>query len=557
MAEHDIHPRETDTEALTGVLYTNSDELLGRVPVEQEPSWIMASEQEFFDAHPGIIPVRYDPADQGEALDRILTYQVMQVIDHVAREQRGVNVPPVDPELNVRAMPRQRSDERPAHHNAMPPELQQPYEYLSNVNYYNVTHRDNGSLVNADLGSPEAIGVRHRTEAALRRVDPVIILPFVDKEAITIGIDAEYVADVGGKERMLLVHAGDNRSLDEEMRERGFDIVNQRDILRLVDWDRMREMGILPRHFRLDLDNYPMKGTTISKGATMLTGLITMEAMGLLVRDGGLQRPVCFHDTDIMNPDEYDALRHMMLPYAYRVGGQDPEAVHIARNGSGRRNEPWTIQTNVERNTALAMLKARMLGRDMVPHLSDRELQRRTLDAMRLEIIMGTYTWPLTGERIVDARDLPLSTGMGIETILDVGVAGKDVRNRTNTIAQVADPAPKTENGISTDSKDFALISLCTVWQKNLADHIMRTGRMPHEWSVDDIRDFNLVYGGMPNIHAAPSDHPNASPHHAYAPSEFVLPSLKQIREIEAATGRQLVDWQGVRGILDKGRGLR
>lgn len=529
-------------------------------PQEQQTGAIEFSgfeEAEYLEAYQGFLPEVTTQQQIEEAFTTIEGWHAQRALQQALQIRQGIVRPVTDAYTAEQA--RVGAKAREAHHAGVPLEVAEHYEVINNSLYFNQVTGESGQRTNLNVNTdPAGEVIRHRVKEVLEQTKVVCVLPFVDKEEPTIEGNTEYALEMLGEGRVLAVHAGRNRELEDRVREKGGLAVNQDDVLRCMNWEGMVQLGILPPYFPME-EGLPAKGPNhrnMTKGLTMLAGALTMEAFDMLE-----DHDVAYHDTDITNPKEYDALTHLYIPHTY-ARGQEVTVSRIARNGQGRNNEIWQAAANQIGTEAAVDLKQKFLDptASNPEGISDDEFYRRVKGQIDLSTLMGNNTWPLTGERTGKVYDLIFSTGMGIETQADLHDAGIDVRNKDNTVAQTGNPNPKIENAESETSREFMLINYCANYQKQVAEHIMRTGRMLHEWTVDDIRTFNNMYADLVQTFAVPNEAPNAAPARGLAPTEYMIPSIKHIRQLEEEQGISLVDWDKMREVFmqqNKGKTLR
>lgn len=538
--------------------------------IDQDQQFVTAEEQqqgaiefagleeaEYLEAYPGFLPELTTQQGIETAFTTIESWHAQRALQQALQIRQGVIRPVTDAYTATQA--RVGAKAREAHHAGVPAEVAEHYDYINNSLYFNQVVDETGNQTNINVNTdPAGERIRARVKEVLDRTKVVCVLPFVDKEEPTIEGNTEYALEMLGEGRVLAVHAGRNRELEDRVREKGGLAVNQDDVLRCIDWEAMVQLGILPPYFPQE-DGLPAKGPNhrnMTKGLTMLAGAITMEAFDMLE-----DHDVAYHDTDITNPKEYDALTHLYIPHTY-ARGQEVNVSRIARNGQGRNNEIWQASANQIGTEAAVQLKQKFLDPN-APNpegMTDDEFYRRIKGQLEISTLLGNNTWPLTGERAGKMYDVIFSTGMGIETQVDMHDAGIDVRNKDNTVAQTGNPNPKNENAESETSREFMLINYCGNYQKQVADHIMRTGRMLHEWTLDDIRTFNNTYADLVQTFAVPSEAPNAAPARGLAPTEYMIPSIRHIRQLEEEQGISLVNWDKLREVFmqqNKGKMLR
>src|SRR3989344_8860045 len=346
---------------------------------------------------------------------------------------------------------------------------------LTETGVYNAFELPTGERGNIHLQAPEAADIHKHALRALYEAPVEVVAPFA-REPQTIEKVIRYAAHRVGNDRVHAVNSGLDEESAEKARQTGVEVMDQPRILRHVDIDLLRRMEILP-------ENVASLGG--SKGLTMLAGLLGLEAQGKL--DG---RYIVFHDTDIINPgpdslddlrgseEDYAALDYLALPLAYPVG--PVTAINIVRTGTGRNNESWHGENQHQLDPIHTVrTKEQRLAQILAHHL-------------------GSIVWPLTGERLIRGdilRNIPWTTDMNIETLLNVTLAGIDLRSGERGIMQVADPAHKSEAGESIPPREWCLLYGCESGLRTYFQTIQESGRLLHEWDPVDIGIYNLYYG--------------------------------------------------------------
>lgn len=407
---------------------------------------------------------------------------------------------------------------RPIYHSNGSSEMKPVLEAIDRTGVYNSIETQDEGQKNINILDPEHDYILERARLFLRSGAVTVLLPFAS-EAGTIGRDIHYAENVVGPQNVLAIDAGTQTEASVEARATGVPVVNQKDILQHVNWDYLKQEGILPPNFKL-------KG---AKGLTLAAGNLALESIGQLNKTLVVQ-----HDTDIVNPGpgrqeeavpgDYCALDHLAIPYAYPLQDATVRAVYNLRTGEGRNNEPWHMMTN------------------NIAGLSEDEKMKVLGKAL------GTIAWPLTGERLVQGdllRTFPRATGMETETQDNFCLTGIDLRDGKRGLMQVANPNPKTENKPSPRTREFAIVDQCCLWGQRLTQHIERTGRHPDQWNLEDIASFNRSFGGRLYTISVPSasdHHPNQSVEVRFG---YLLPSIDQLRQLPDA-----VDWESIRQVV-------
>ncbi|GEM_PF-6355841 len=463
----------------------------------------------FLEGHKGFVPYEHPPRELGTWLEALTN-----------PDNRGETV------LYMRT---DDLSARPLYHGEAPPLGVR----LGELGVYNSYKAGEGQRRNVNLLHPDATIVHDRARETLGSGRFTAILPFAN-EAGTVGGVIRYAASRLGGEHVLAVDAGTDANAaieaSEAAQRTGAHIVRQADILGAIDWDALKGLGILPKDFTL-------KG---AKGLTMYAGLIAAEAMGALDT-----QTVIFHDTDIVNagpqdPDapgksgEYSALEHLALPFSYPVDRGPIHSAMILRTGAGRNNEPW-------------LWEARAIAK-----------RNANPDIRKLSLLLGSLGWPLSGERtlggtiqtpqgeIALARALPLAVGMGVETHMNIALAGLDVKNGRRSVMQVANPHAKIESRESPRDREYGLIYGCANYMGDAVEHIGNTGRGIIDWTAQDVANFNIIYGGQQDNVFVPSSDDHHGNKLVTIKTDYVLPSMQQLKELG------VVNWDRVQELTHR-----
>jgi hypothetical protein len=256
----------------------------------------------------------------------------------------------------------------------------------------------------------------------------VLILPFLSEPGSALCVAQSWnkmtldPSQHGDKQYSILpISASSCLKTETELSRSGFPIYQQNELLRAINWQDLVRNGIIPA-LALDPDGLP-KGR---KGRTMLAGTL------LALRKNPLW--IMFHDSDVINPMDYGAIK--AIP---QLLGSDKgyNACMMALVGSERHNEQWTAHTNI---VALSSMYD-----EPVKKLATR---------------LGRIVWPLSGERGFSAqwlRKLPFCLGMGIETIFNVASCEKELTDNCTYIQQVLGTVSKEERGICNVSITFGI----------------------------------------------------------------------------------------------------
>lgn len=320
------------------------------------------------------------------------------------------------------------------------------------------------------IDTREMMPVREKIWELTQTEGVSVLLPFHEEQG-SVGKNMKTAREWVGQNRTYGISTGKDKEAKNEAHNAGGYVLEQGEIFTAVqfNWDVLRENA------GIDLKNIgtnkPLAG---SKGITILAGTILATA---LAESGEINKKqiMVWHDTDIINPEEYSAIPLTLWPYAQ----EDPELSEvymsmIARNGVGRNNEAVTFITNRLSNSRNSLIK-------------------------KFGNMMSSTVWPLTGERALRLdrlRDMSIASGMGLETLTNANMAGVCATEKKGHIAQVLNPMPKNEKGTSKPVREFTVISNAANMLMDIAQHIEYTGKLPNQWNIEDIKDYNLQYGG-------------------------------------------------------------
>ena len=295
----------------------------------------------------------------------------------------------------------------------------------------------------------------------------------------------------------------------------------QDQVLACIDWQRASDLFHIP----LTNDGHPQAQ---AKGLTLLALALIAEARNDL-KEGF----VAFHDTDIINPNEYLALDYLTVPLWAAENGMNSSdllAVYVARTGHGRNNQPI--------HSALNAIVAEPGG-------EERELARE------LAVNVSLSPWPITGERMIRAdalRRLPWTNDMTIESQINVMLAGEAVARRAFTTAHVMNPHPKFECADVTVEREWKMMNYCAHHHRVVIEHCNSIGKVLGAWTPADIKDFNertstrIIPGIITNDAGA-----TGSIAYATRPA-YMLPSIEMLTELD------LVSLDEVKAAAKKGR---
>ncbi|HLD01329.1 MAG TPA: hypothetical protein VJC10_00475 [Patescibacteria group bacterium] len=479
-------------------LPSEHNEKPGSFPVPIDQRGYSAEVQAFIEARPGFLPEKYDPT---------------QLANWIAAKQ--AHMTHYNGPLRAQNSARAQGSEahRDHYHSRTPVDVLAYEEAIARVGVFNSYNKPDGDLANARLFDADASGIVQEARELLANGSYFAIFPF-HREPETIQRNLEYGMSRVGADNVIGVGTGNDAESMQKARETNATIIDQKEMLSCINWDLLIDQGILPADYSF-LDVH-------AKGETILAGVLAAYAMGQLD-----DKILAFHDTDVKNPnpdteilddydqpDRYGALEHLATA---RLGGQsigmnDIRAVHLMRTGEGRNNESWTYEAN------------------KIAESSDPKVAEMGLMAAQL-------AWPLTGERDINGnllKTLIYASGMGIETIFDLQVSGIDAAEGTRGVAEIANPYAKAENRLSPRDRELTIVMTCAKFAGYLSEHSKDVGRVPHEWTIDDIALFNNRFGGSHRTITAPSrddHHPNEIKHYTV---DFVYPSIQQFEDMGA-----------------------
>jgi hypothetical protein len=143
--------------------------------------------------------------------------------------------------------------------------------------------------------------------------------------------------------------------------------------------------------------------------------------------------------------------------------------------------------------------------------------------------------WYLSGERAMHLdvlERMPIATGMAVEILANVYIAGIAATDKNGYIASVSDPDQKLENKENTFERIYGeILDPVRLMLDYIGKHIEETGRYIHQWTMDDIKDFNDEYGGKIRsniVHTSELHNPNVV---VTVQSDFIIPSIKMLED--------------------------
>ncbi len=298
-----------------------------------------------------------------------------------------------------------------------------------------------------------------------------VILPFHKEQTTILGNMNEAIKWVG-KDQVFGISSGIDSVSHKEAELSGGNVLEEATIFDAVhlDWRHLRDIAGIDDTNERDT---PLKG---SKGLGLLAGNVNAT---VLAERGEIEKDqiIIWHDTDIVNSSEYSAVPLVLWPYT-KENRQISEvyASMIARNGAGRNNEVITFVAN---------------------RLANNKENNEQLARFGFEV--GSMVWPLAGERAMRLsrlRDMPMASGMGIETSTNAYIAGVNITERGGHIANVLNPNPKIESTASPPVREFTVLSSCASMLADIGTHIDHTELLPNEWGLEEIKNYNKMFGG-------------------------------------------------------------
>jgi hypothetical protein len=377
---------------------------------------------------------------------------------------------------------------------------------------------------------PELKATREMLQQVRQRFKVQVWLPCHSEPGVA-NMNVDYAANAVHPSRVLCVNTNrrENAEVRRTQRYLGHSGIQypdvafglQDEILACIDWRRASHLFHIP----LTNDGHPQAQ---AKGLTLLALALIAEA-----RNGLRQGFVAFHDTDIINPDEYLALDYLTVPLWAAENGMNPSdllGVYVARTGHGRNNQPI--------HSALNAIVAEPGG-------EERRLARE------LAVNISLAPWPITGERMIRAdalRRLPWTNDMTIESQINVMLAGEAVARGAFTTAHVMNPHPKFECADVTVEREWKMMNYCAHHHRVVIEHCNAIDKVLGAWTPADIKVFNertserIIPGIITNDAGA-----TGSIAYATRPA-YMLPSVEMLTELG------LVNLDAVGAAAEKGR---
>lgn len=377
----------------------------------------------------------------------------------------------------------------------LPKDALEAQQGFSNILVFNQQMDADGEVKPISLGVEKFADVRDLATDFMNKSGDVIIAGFAG-EASSVRGCLESAIDFVGSDHVIAVDAGIDPRATLEAHKADCKVIPQQAVLETCyDWERMQALYGLP---------YSRNRLPSGKGTSHWVGAAYAEVIGLLTPSAHLIQK----DTDVLNPRQWIPEIYLALPRIYAPEGEPILFTQILRTGEGRNNEPWLYQANALANA-------------------------RTRSKEELGIVLGSLTWPLSdsrsGEWSVVSR-LPTTNSMGMETIRNVAVAGLSIEMKHRLIAQIVNPDKKIENEASPADREFKIIFHCAQLLRDLATHVKETGLWLHQWSRDEIKTFNEMYGGERTLTFVPPSVQRANLL-SFTRQEYIFPSIHQMIE--------------------------
>lgn len=338
------------------------------------------------------------------------------------------------------------------------------YQELGELMVFNQPKDEEGVPHPYDINATDMEAVRSKIEHELRKADVRVVVPFAGEEE-SIGGVLDYCAGMVGGGHVIAVDAGRSAESTRIAQDSGAKLVNEKETLGKINIDKLKEDGLLPPNFEL-------QG---SKSLTLLAGMVELERQYQCgeIND---ETMIVFHDSDIINPKEYNALAYLWLAMVFKPEGFTPRAIHIAKTGRGRNNGPLFTAISDYMNS------------------SDSQIRN-------LGFSLANLIWPLSGERALRWKELRKclwTNGMGIETILDLQLGTMDSETGEKGLWQVANRMPKRENRPSLPFREMGMINTLQRIAEVLKTSMKGNGntRILIQWDVHDIAEYNRRHGG-------------------------------------------------------------
>lgn len=314
-----------------------------------------------------------------------------------------------------------------------------------------------------------------------------------------------------GPENVYPISTGASPKSEEQAELTGVKVKKQEDILK--EWNI--DSTLLDENTNIQNDKLKGKGITMLAGVLSITKTLiengTIEEVDdtLKLKDENNDPIIMFHDTDITNPTEYSSIPLTLLPFTKENKEKSEVIMSLtARTGEGRNNEPITNESNLLAN-------------------DDNEMVARY--GMELQPMV----WPLTGERAIRISRLlkmPFANGMGIETTMNAYAAGVNASEYRGHIAHVVNTFPKTENSPSLPEREWGVIFPCQDMQRTIGKTIEQTQKLPNEFNLKDIKNYNEKSGGKKKRLVVPPNRPGANAPKTFE-TNYIVPSIAMLYE--------------------------
>jgi hypothetical protein len=409
------------------------------------------------------------------------------------------------------------------------------------------------NVPNLSPNSPELEDLRRRVQKELRTGKYTLFLP-AHIERHSAQAAAEFYAKLFGsaKENVIMV-SKDDQTLDT-VRRTGIHAVKEQDVLELINWERMYELGILPqdvnplaenslqvleaggdadliaaeRHIRRSIDG--------TKGRTFIVADIVKRARGINSKNN------ITADTDARDHGSYQPVFLTMVPHILGPINMETIAAFLAKTGEGRNNHPVFSEVNNMCNSPDPYLQS-------------------------LGIILSSRAWYLTGEVTITADEADENVtqmGYGDETFRNLWVANEILKDpsRRRIQAQIGNPETKGEVGDVPPLSDFIMTEWCAQQLDHAVYYYLKYGVMPPDFydqgaqdPLEHIRNWNHEHAGRFDLITVPHDLIPSLQRFGHKPNvkvrrrrEVLLPPVKYWPDLG------LINYDEVRKVYDYGR---
>jgi hypothetical protein len=387
--------------------------------------------------------------------------------------------------------------------------------------------------INLNLNWPELRDIRENSIALLKQQGVSVLLP-CHAEPGSAYLNLFYAARTLGASNVFCVNtnitgSSGNRETQESLRAvlartdcRDASFALQDMILSYVDWRKIGELTGVKFPVNEFGKVMPPLG---AKGLTLYAGIIMLEAKKRL----SIGSHIILHDTDIINPFEYDAIPYLGLPQLYKKlpGRVGWNAVYIGRTGIGRNNEP--IHATLSQ-----------IASNNDPH-EDANLARK----LAINAILAP--WPLTGERMISSdvvRRITWTNDMTIESHINISLAEEALNNGQLSVAHVMNPSPKIENGSVPSEREWRMMTYCAYHHHSLISASIQERVSLLNCDLGGIAALNPHFAGRGSLGMITNKERHAGNIAFGSIQPVVLPS------IEMLVANNLVDWSALRELI-------